>query len=152
MPSIVWKGHLTFGLVSIPVKLFRAARRERVRMHYVHQPNVAEQVSDAAPEHSGDSAQERPVGRQRDVETALSETALVAPISRVQQALVTSADEQHIRRAEVSKGYEFEPNRYVVLDPAELKGLQRRTSPNMEIVRSVKLSEIDPVFFETSYY
>src|SRR5215469_6939721 len=29
MPSIVWKGHLTFGLVSIPVKLFRAARRAR---------------------------------------------------------------------------------------------------------------------------
>jgi hypothetical protein len=39
-----------------------------------------------------------------------------------------------------------------VLDPEELKGLQQRTSPNMEIVRSVKLSEIDPVFFETSYY
>src|ERR1051325_7280961 len=38
MPSIVWKGQLTFGLVSIPVKLYRAARRERVRMHYVHSP------------------------------------------------------------------------------------------------------------------
>jgi non-homologous end joining protein Ku len=36
MPSIVCKGHLTFGLVSIPVKLYRAARRERVRLHYVH--------------------------------------------------------------------------------------------------------------------
>ena len=32
MPSIVWKGQLTFGLVSIPEKLYRAARRERVRM------------------------------------------------------------------------------------------------------------------------
>jgi non-homologous end joining protein Ku len=42
MPSIVWKGHLTFGLVSIPVKLFRAARRERVRLHYVHRPESAE--------------------------------------------------------------------------------------------------------------
>src|SRR5215471_10859510 len=42
MPSIVWKGHLTFGLVSIPVKLFRAARRERVRLHYVHRPEPAE--------------------------------------------------------------------------------------------------------------
>ena len=37
MASIVWKGHLTFGLVSIPVKLYRAARKERVRLHYVHQ-------------------------------------------------------------------------------------------------------------------
>ena len=44
MPSIVWKGHLTFGLVSIPVKLYRAARRERVRMHYVHRPEVLEEA------------------------------------------------------------------------------------------------------------
>ena len=29
MPATVWKGDLTFGLVSIPVRLFRAARRER---------------------------------------------------------------------------------------------------------------------------
>ena len=28
MPSIVWKGHLTFGLVSIPVKLYRVAPKE----------------------------------------------------------------------------------------------------------------------------
>ena len=41
MPSIVWKGHLTFGLVSIPVKLFRAARRERLSLHYVHRPEPA---------------------------------------------------------------------------------------------------------------
>jgi DNA end-binding protein Ku len=45
-----------------------------------------------------------------------------------------------------------EPDRYVVFDQAELKGLQRKTSPNMEIVRSVRLAEIDPVFLETSYY
>ena len=46
MPSIVWKGQLTFGLVSIPVKLYRAARRERVRMHYVHQAEVSEEPAD----------------------------------------------------------------------------------------------------------
>ena len=45
MPSIVWKGHLTFGLVSIPVKLYRAARRERVRMNYVHREEREEQAS-----------------------------------------------------------------------------------------------------------
>src|SRR5258708_6402080 len=156
MPSIVWKGHLTFGLVSIPVKLFRAARRERVRLHYVHRPAVADRDSDATPEYPADLAQEASVGGQQKVEIAPPEPepepALVAPISRVRQALVTSDGEESIGRAEVFKGYEVEPDHYVVLDPEELRGLQRRTSPNMEIVRSVKLSEIDPVFFETSYY
>ena len=45
MPSIVWKGHLRFGLVSIPVKLFRATRRERVRLHYVQRPEPAEPLA-----------------------------------------------------------------------------------------------------------
>jgi DNA end-binding protein Ku len=66
--------------------------------------------------------------------------------------LVTTGDEQPITRADVLRGYEVEPDHYVVFDREELRGLQRRTSPTMEIVRSVRLSEIDPVFFETSYY
>jgi DNA end-binding protein Ku len=66
--------------------------------------------------------------------------------------LVKADDEQPICRADVLRGYEIEPDQYVVFDRDELKVLQRRTSPTMEIVRSVRLSEIDPVFFETSYY
>jgi non-homologous end joining protein Ku len=57
MPSIVWKGQLTFGLVSIPVKLYWAARRERIRMHYVHRPEVSEE----APEEPEVSRTEAPV-------------------------------------------------------------------------------------------
>ena len=36
MPATVWKGHLTFGLVSIPVRLFRAARRERISFRQLY--------------------------------------------------------------------------------------------------------------------
>ena len=37
MATSIWKGHLTFGLVSIPVKLYRAARAEKVGFRQVHQ-------------------------------------------------------------------------------------------------------------------
>jgi DNA end-binding protein Ku len=158
MPSIVWKGHLTFGLVSIPVKLYRAARRERVRLHYVHRPEVAEEPADEPerspaemPVRSGERAAQRLEAFPPRTESQREPSPEPAPISRVHQALVTSA-EQPIARAEVLKGYEVEPDRYVVFDREELKGLQRKTSATMEIVRSVRLSEIDPVFFETSYY
>jgi Ku protein len=57
-----------------------------------------------------------------------------------------------VSRADLLRGYEIEPDRYVAFDPGELKELRRKTSTTMEIVRSVKLAEIDPVFFETSYY
>ncbi len=39
MPSSVWKGHLTFGLVSFPVRLFSAARGETVSFNLLHKPD-----------------------------------------------------------------------------------------------------------------
>src|SRR5215469_17613538 len=33
MASTIWKGRLNFGLVSIPIKLVRAARAEKIHMH-----------------------------------------------------------------------------------------------------------------------
>jgi DNA end-binding protein Ku len=154
MPSIVWKGHLTFGLVSIPVKLFRAARRERVRLHYVHRPEPAEPpaMAPTSARHVEPPTPTSPRFEPARAEAELETAPPPAPVTRVRQSLVTTGDEQPISRAELLRGYEVEPDQYVVFDRDELRGLQRRTSPNMEIVRSVRLSEIDPVFFETSYY
>jgi DNA end-binding protein Ku len=36
MATSVWKGHLTFGLISIPIRLFSAARSERVSFNQLH--------------------------------------------------------------------------------------------------------------------
>jgi len=149
MPSIVWKGHLTFGLISIPVKLYRAARRERVRLHYVHRPAAPDEVPDEAQDETPD---ETPESASDYNEPSASIDEPPAPLTRVHQALVSSATTEPLRRDELLHGYEVEPDRYVVVDPGELRALRRRTSPTMEIVRSVKLAEIDPVFFETSYY
>ncbi|HLK62086.1 MAG TPA: Ku protein [Bryobacteraceae bacterium] len=166
MPSIIWKGQLTFGLVSIPVKLYRAARRERVQLHYVHQEEAPESSNEAqevpeAPAHETafnasswrypDAEPVVPVPRS-DEEPESEPAPLPPPVTRVKQSLVTTGEEQPVRRSELLRGYEIEPDRYVVLDPGELKGLRKKTSAEMEIVRSVRLSEVDPVFFETSYY
>src|SRR3954454_10743287 len=34
--TTVWRGYIAFGLISIPVRLFRAARTERVKLREVH--------------------------------------------------------------------------------------------------------------------
>jgi DNA end-binding protein Ku len=39
MASSVWKGHLTFGLVSFPVRLFSAARGETISFNLLHKPD-----------------------------------------------------------------------------------------------------------------
>jgi len=36
MASSVWKGHLTFGLVSFPIRLFSAARAETISFNLLH--------------------------------------------------------------------------------------------------------------------
>ncbi len=38
MASTVWKGYITFGLITIPVRLYAAARTERVSFNQIHQP------------------------------------------------------------------------------------------------------------------
>lgn len=38
MAATVWKGYITFGLITIPVRLYTAARTERVSFNQIHEP------------------------------------------------------------------------------------------------------------------
>lgn len=134
MASTVWRGQLTFGLVSFPVRLFTAARRERVRMHYVKRA--------PAPASNDDPADEEPVGIQN----------ASAAVARVRQELMAASDDTPAPREELLRGYEVAPQQYVTFQQEELRKLRVETSPEMQILRSVNLAEIDPVYFDTSYY
>ena len=37
MASTIWKGYITFGLISIPVRLFAAARTDRISFNMLHE-------------------------------------------------------------------------------------------------------------------
>src|SRR5436190_11055157 len=41
MPATVWKGFISFGLVSFPVRLFSAARAETVHFHMLHRKDLS---------------------------------------------------------------------------------------------------------------
>lgn len=41
MPATVWKGYISFGLVSFPVRLFSAARAETVHFHMLHKKDLS---------------------------------------------------------------------------------------------------------------
>src|ERR1051325_8245509 len=40
MPSSVWTGYLTFGLISMPVRLFSGARGSRISFHMLHRDDM----------------------------------------------------------------------------------------------------------------
>lgn len=111
MPSTLWKGHITFGLISIPIRLFAAARSEHTQFHEIH----------------------RQCG------------------TRIHHQLYCPYDDRVVTRAEVALGYETEKDKYVLVEPAELKKIEPKSSKVMEILQFVTLAEVDPIFFETSY-
>jgi DNA end-binding protein Ku len=72
--------------------------------------------------------------------------------SRLKQQYVCLADGQVVDRSDIVKGYEFRKDEYVVIEPEEIKKIEPKTAKTMEILEFVKSPEVDPVFFESSYY
>ena len=70
----------------------------------------------------------------------------------VKQAALRDGDGEVVPKPAIVKGYEYEKNRFIALDADELKNLAPKTATEMEILEFVKLDEVDPVYFETSYY
>src|SRR5262249_52069936 len=112
MPSSVWSGYLTFGLISMPVRLFSGARSNHISFNMLHRDDL----------------------------------------SRVKQQLYCPVDERVVERSELVKGYEFRKGEYVVIEPEEIKKIEPKTAKAMEILEFVKAEEIDPIYFESSYF
>jgi DNA end-binding protein Ku len=73
-------------------------------------------------------------------------------LSRLKQQYVCQADGKVVERSEIVKGYEYRKGEYIVVEPEEIKKIEPKTAKTMEIMEFVKSSEVDPVFFESSYY
>src|SRR4030095_747524 len=46
MAASIWRGRITFGLVSIPVRLVKAVRRERTRFRRVQRTRAGDALDD----------------------------------------------------------------------------------------------------------
>src|SRR2546425_2406027 len=53
---------------------------------------------------------------------------------------------------EVVRGFEYEPDEFVVLTDEELRRANVEASESIEILEFVDAEEIEPVFYETPYY
>jgi DNA end-binding protein Ku len=73
-------------------------------------------------------------------------------LTPVQQALVRKGSDELLPERSVVKGFEYEKDRYVAIEPEDLKSIAPKTDTEMQIEEFVNLAEIDPVYFETSYY
>ena len=57
-----------------------------------------------------------------------------------------------VERHEIEKGYEYEKDQYLLFTEQELDDVAPDSAKTMEIIEFVKLEEIDPLYFDASYY
>jgi DNA end-binding protein Ku len=112
MATSVWKGYLTFGLISIPIRLFSAARGERIGLNQLH--SVCS--------------------------------------SRIRMPLFCPTCNRMVERSEIVKGYEYDKDQYVLFKEEELDKIEPESARSMEILEFVKIDEIDPLYYDSSYY
>ncbi len=71
---------------------------------------------------------------------------------RVAQKRVDPSTGEEVPYADIVKGYELAPDRYVVIEPGELEALEPKKTKTIEIEEFVDLSQIDPVYYDHPYY
>jgi DNA end-binding protein Ku len=160
MARAIWSGTVSFGLVSIPVRLFNATSPKDVRFHQfdresgrrIRYRRVTESASDW-------ELPEGPVGATReeaglDVDDGEGRPAPshAEPREMPDQRETSPSGEAVVSYEDVIKGYEVDRDRFVMVSPEELEALRPEQSRTIEIEHFVNLQDIDPVHFEKSYY
>ncbi|MDB4897201.1 MAG: hypothetical protein JWN15_3463, partial [Firmicutes bacterium] len=108
----MWKGSISFGLVTIPVKLYAATEAKDVRFNLLHNEcRTPVQYKKWCPVH-----------------------------------------EREVPMAEIVKGYEYERGRYVLVAEEDFESIPVAAARTLDIVDFVRLEQIDPVYYERTYY
>jgi DNA end-binding protein Ku len=153
MPRAVWTGALSFGLVSIPVALYPATSPKDVRFHLfdrqgrrVRHRRVSEDpawddgLGSSSPEPSS-SGQSEPSGQ---------------PIGAAEQRISVDPDRSpsnaEVRYEDLVRGYEVEPGRFAMIEHEEIERARPERSSLIELEDFVELDDIDPVYFEKTYF
>lgn len=108
----VWKGYVSFGLVTIPVKLYAATEEKDVRFRLLH----------------------------RECQTPIRNQRFCPRCEKV------------IDWTDVVRGYEVSKGRFVTVTDEEIQQIPLDTSGNVRILGFVALQDIDPLYYERSYY
>jgi len=108
----IWKGHLTFGLVTIPVKLYSATESKDIRFRLLHR-------------------------------------SCMTPI---QNKRYCPHHEQIVDWNDVVRGYEYAKDKFIAMTDEELDSVPLETAGTVAVTSFADLHEIDPIFYEKSYY
>jgi DNA end-binding protein Ku len=112
MPRSIWNGLISFGMVSIPVKLFTATESKDISFRLLH----------------------------RECN------------SRLKQLRWCPDCEREVEWGETVRGYEYAKDQHVIVTDEDFDKLPLPSRRTIELAAFVKAEEIDPVYYEKSYY
>ena len=61
-------------------------------------------------------------------------------------------DNKEVKNEDIVKGYQYEKDKYVIFTEKDFEKLKTEKDKNITIEQFVSLSEVDPIYFEKSYY
>lgn len=157
MARAVWSGTISFGLVSVPVRLYPATRRKDVRFHEIDRSSGQrirhQRVIEAAPTlpspKAGANYITPSLADQGSV--GISEIKLSPPL-RGKVGMGGNAMPQAVAASDVVKGFEVAKDRYVTVDREELEELAPERTRTIDVEQFVDASAVDPIYFDVSYY
>jgi DNA end-binding protein Ku len=144
MPTAVWTGSLSLGLVVVPVRLYPAIHKKTVRFHEldgrgrrVRHVRVSEpEVEYEAPDRmSGPAPYLPPNGQPREQTWRGSEEP-----------------PPELAFEEIRKGFEVAPGQYVSMTRDEVAALAPERSRVIDVQQFVAVAAVDPIYFESRYY
>src|SRR5512141_456579 len=109
----IWKGHIRFSLVTIPIRVYSAIdQTETVRFNQLH------------------NGCNGPIGYDKRCKKC----------------------GQPVTTQEIVKGYQYEPDQYVVVEPADFEKVRLESTRIIEIEGFVDAAEVHPTLYETPYF
>lgn len=109
----IWKGHIRFSLVTIPIRIYNAVdTEETIRFNQLHK------------EDNGAVGYEKKCKKCGKSLTA----------------------------EEIVKGYQFEPEQYVIVSGEDLEKIKLKSTKVIEIEGFIEASEVHPTLYESPYF
>jgi DNA end-binding protein Ku len=108
----IWKGHIRFSLVTIPIRIYNAVdTAETIRFNQLHKDDNGA------------------VGYEKKCK-------------KCGKALTSE---------EIVKGYEFEPEQYVIVSPEDLAKIKLKSTKVIEVEGFIDAAEVHPSLYEAPY-
>src|SRR4051812_14788566 len=109
----IWKGHIRFLLVAIPVRIYNAIESsEKISFNQLHREDYG------------------PIGYDKRCKKC----------------------SQVVSNDQITKGYQYEPDRYAIVEPEDIAKIKIKTTKAVDIIGFVDADEIPSTFYDAPYF